>query len=86
MLKTPIFGYFGPKRPIFRWKRENVTFLLIFFIFQYNKRAVLGLSANFLNIVIIKNQFPERDFPSVKFFQLKTILNQSEEKSKNRII
>ena len=30
--------------------------------------------------------YPERDFPSVKFFQLKTILNQSEEKSKNRII
>ena len=30
--------------------------------------------------------YPERDFPRVKFFQLKTILNQSEEKSKNRII
>ena len=35
-----------------------------------NKRAVLGLSANFLNIVIRKNQknkfLPERNFPSVK--------------------
>ena len=30
--------------------------------------------------------YPERDFSSVEFFQLKTILNQSEEKSKNRII
>ena len=30
--------------------------------------------------------YPERDFPSVKFFQLKTILNQSEEMLKNRII
>ena len=30
--------------------------------------------------------YPERDFPSVKFFELKTILNQSEEKSKNHII
>ena len=33
-----------------------------------------------------QNFLPERDFQSVKFFQLKTILNQSEEKSKNRII
>ena len=60
-------------------------------LLNLNKRAVLGLSANFLNIVIRKSQknnffYPERDFPSVKFFQLKTILNQSEEKSKNRII
>ena len=30
--------------------------------------------------------YPEKDFPSVKFFHLKTILNESEEKSKNRII
>ena len=35
-----------------------------------NKRAVLGLSANFLNIVTKKNKktnfYPERDFPNVK--------------------
>ena len=56
---------------------------------KHNKRAVLGLSANFLNIIIKKSEkqifYPERDFPSVKFFQLK-ILNKSEEKSKNPII
>ena len=50
MLQTPIFGHFGPKKvdfgpflakkvPFsnFRWKSENITFLLIFFIFQYKK-------------------------------------------------
>ena len=45
-------GQIGPKwaqnGPFsnFRWKSENVTFLPIFFIFQNNKRAVLGLSAD----------------------------------------
>ena len=29
--------------------------------------------------------FPERDFPSVKFIQLKTILNQSEESLKTAL-
>ena len=38
---------------------------------QGNKHALLGLSANFLNTVIRKNQkktnfYTERDFPSVK--------------------
>ena len=47
-----------------------------------NKRTVLGLSANFLNMVIRKKSekqifYPGKDFPSVKFFQLKTILNKN---------
>ena len=60
----PIWVNFGQKGPLLK--------------FSKNKRAVLGLLANFRKT--------KRDFPSVKFFQLKTILNQSEEKSKNRII
>ena len=49
-------------------------------ISYFNKRAVLGLSANFLNIVIRKNEkkifTPKGIFQEWKlFFQMKTILN-----------
>ena len=59
---------------------------------KYKKQArgarSLGKFPKYCNKKKSKKQFfsPEIDFPSVKFFQLKTILNQSEEKSKNRII
>ena len=49
-----------------------------------NKRVVLGLSANFLNIAKRKirkiNFYPKRELK-----ELKTILNQSEEKSKTAL-
>ena len=36
-VKTLHFGHFGPIVDHFRWKSENVTFLLIFFIIQYKQ-------------------------------------------------